>query len=127
MNLPVLVFTVACFGFTSTQIYRDAAVQRAVIEKESLDVFAFISKCDVEFIKPLRSVYLHHVPKDRTAADLDHRLRLDFSFLRKAGSKASGQQYNFHVLSNPDDERALRLGRKNLDDYAFALQGGLLH
>ena len=48
-------------------------------------------------------VFLHDMPQDRLAADLDHRLGLELGFLRDAGAEAARKQYYLHVSFSSND------------------------
>jgi len=55
-----------------------------VIGEVFLDVVAFVAAADDEIVDPVVGVQLHDVPKNRLAADLDHRLRFDLRFFAQS-------------------------------------------
>src|SRR5690625_4534674 len=60
------------------------------------DDLALMSAADNEVIDTVGAVYLHDVPQDRPAADLDHGLRNDGGLFAQTGTVTSCKNDCFH-------------------------------
>ena len=71
-----------------------------VVGKPLLDHVLLITCTDDELIETIVAVFLHDVPENRHAPDLDHRLRAQLGLLRNARPPSPGEQYHFHRMSS---------------------------
>lgn len=72
-----------------------------VVGEVFLDDIAFVAEADDEVVDPMCGIKLHHVPKNRPSADLDHRLGPQMAFLTDPGAVATGEDHALH-LSSPN-------------------------
>src|SRR5713226_1785609 len=100
---PVLVLrpvsircTVQLSGAARGEVDRHARAKSVVVEKKALDVLAFVSERDHEFLETVPGVVLHDVPDDRVTTDLDHRLGPDLRLFGKTRSEPAGEDYDLH-------------------------------
>jgi hypothetical protein len=68
-----------------------------IVGEVLFDDIALVSATNNKIVDPMGGINLHHVPKDRFATDLHHRLGLQVGLLRKPGPKASCQNDGFHI------------------------------
>jgi len=67
-----------------------------VVGEVLLDQVALVAAADHEIVNAVGGVDLHHMPKDRLAADLYHGLGLEVRFLGNARAEAAGEDDSFH-------------------------------
>src|SRR5262245_51866610 len=67
-----------------------------VVGKVLFNHITLVSKTNDKIVESLMAVDFHHMPKDRTTADLQHGLRLDLRLLSKASAHAPGENDHFH-------------------------------
>src|SRR5438874_12215984 len=70
-----------------------------IVQKVTLNLFAFVTQRNKELIKAIMAIVLHDVPEDWPAANLDHRLRLNFSFFSQARTNPASQNHNVHTVT----------------------------
>src|SRR5207302_1314922 len=70
-----------------------------VILEELLNDVALVSTANHEILDAVDRIDLHDVPENRTTADLDHRLRHQYTFLADASSHPTCQDHSLHCLS----------------------------
>lgn len=73
---------------------------KEVVGKELLDDIAFIAAADNEIVDTVLGIDFKDVPKDRSTADLNHRLRPQTSLFTNTCAETTGKDYGFHLLSN---------------------------
>lgn len=81
---------------------------KEVVGEELLDDIAFIAAADNEIVDTVLGIDFKDVPKDRSTADLNHRLRPQTSLFTNTCAETTGKDYGFHLLSNLILGRMLR-------------------
>ena len=86
-------------GAVGPRVDRHVGSVEEVVGEILLDHIALVAEADDEILDAVMGVDLHHVPENRHAADLDHRLGPEVRFLRNAGAQAARQNDRFHAAA----------------------------
>src|SRR6185437_8730357 len=93
---PRLGFGLVYGQIVFAEIDGDVGHVKEVVDEIFFDHVAAVAEADDEFVDAVGRVDFHDVPKNRLAADLDHRFWLDIRFLGEARAQPAGQQDRFH-------------------------------
>ena len=74
-----------------TQLNREIAVHRGVIEEIGFDHFSLVAKTENEGFKAVMGIASHDMPKDRMVPDRHHRLRSQLGFLAQPRAEAAAE------------------------------------
>jgi hypothetical protein len=77
VNGPVLFARPSTGHVAGAHAHGEVAIDERIFEKIVLNRFALISKGNHKLLKAVMCISLEDVPKNRAAADFDHRLRFD--------------------------------------------------
>src|SRR5271166_2244257 len=69
---------------------------QVIIHEVLFDHVSLVAEAHDEIVDPVRGIHLHDVPKNRLAADLDHRLGPNRCFFCKTGAETARQQHSLH-------------------------------
>ena len=89
-HLPRLGVTLMYLHGVLSHVERDVGHVEEVIRKVFLDDIPLKATADDKVRDPVGGVDFHHMPEERLTADLDHRLRSQYSLLTQPGSESSG-------------------------------------
>ena len=87
------------FHFVVAHVEGHVGHVQEIVGEVFLDQVTLVSATDDEIIHPVGGIDFHHMPQDRLAADLDHRLGLEVGFFGDSGSEATGEDHCFHSRS----------------------------
>src|SRR5262249_20920644 len=71
-----------------------------ILEKVLLDAVALVAKAEDELLVPIVCVVPHHVPKDGSVSDWNHRFRGSLRVLPKPHAQATTKNDDFHTASS---------------------------
>src|SRR5258706_9380857 len=86
------------FHFVFCDIKSDIAILEKIIREIAFDDVPAESATDEEILDTAGGIYLHDVPQNGLAADLNHRLRTQVTFLADSCALAPCENYGFHGL-----------------------------
>jgi hypothetical protein len=72
-------------------------IVHVVVHEIFLDHVALVTQADNEFIVPESGINFHDVPQYGLSANLDHRFRLQVTFLRDPRAAPACKYYYFHI------------------------------
>ena len=81
------------------KIEGDVALMQQIVLEVFLDDVTFVAEADDELFESLGRVEFHDVDENRTAANLDHRLRSQFRFFAEPRAEPAGKDHGLHSWS----------------------------